>query len=171
MKKFSLLLLCSFFICNFSFGNIFENPEKLSNISKNIPELDSIKCKFKQEKRLQNIQKPLVSGGDFEFKKNEGVYFYTTYPVKSTQNYTNKNYKQINDIINGISSKKYSKLEEEFDFYFEGDSSKWKLGLKPKKNSQAVNYISTITISGGDYINQITISQKNGNKTLLWFTK
>ena len=171
MKKFRIIIVSSLLICNFCFGDVFNNPSPLNDISKQIPELNSIKCKFKQEKHLQNIQKPLISGGDFEFKKNEGVYFYTTYPVKSTQNYTNKNYKQINDIINGISSKRYSKLEKEFDFYFEGNGKNWTLGLKPKKDSSAQNYISSIIISGGDYIKQITISQTNGNKTILWFTK
>lgn len=171
MKKLSLIFIFLFLFCDSCLANVFDYPKKFSDISKQLPELNSIKCNFKQEKHLQNIQKPLISGGDFEFKKNEGVYFYTTYPIKSTKNFTNKNYKQINDIINGISSKKYSKLEKEFDFYFEGGKTKWTLGLKPKKNSSVVNYISTITISGEDYIKQISIILSNGNKTYLWFTK
>ena len=159
------------FFCNFCYADVFSNPENIETITNQIPELNSIKCKFKQEKHLQNIQKPLISGGEFEFKKNEGVYFYTTYPIKSTTNYTNKNYKQINDIVSGISAKKYTKLKKEFDFYYEKNGMKWTLGLTPKKESKAFNYISSIKIEGDDYIQKIDISQTNGNKTLLWFSK
>ena len=133
--------------------------------------MGSIKCKFRQEKHLQNIAKPLISSGNFEFVENKGVYFYTLHPIQSTASYTNKNYKQINDIVNAISAKKYSRLEKEFNFYYEESSDEWTLGLKPKKNSNAYNYISSITIEGSDYISKIDIRQTNGNKTVLWFTK
>lgn len=171
MKKISILFFIIFLFCSFCSAEVFDNKKDLSYITKQIPEFGSIKCKFKQEKHLKNVQRPLISGGDFEFKKNEGVYFYTTYPIQSTTNYTNKNYKQINEIINGISAKKYSKLEKEFDFYFDSIGENWTLGLKPKKESSAFDYITSIKIDGSDYIKRIVISQKNGNETVLWFTK
>lgn len=152
-------------------ADVYEHPAPLSNIAEQIPEMGSIKCKFKQEKSIQNISKPLVSEGDFEFVKDRGVYFNTTYPIKSAVNYTNKNYKQINDIVNAISAKKYQRLEKEFNFYFLGKSNNWTLGLKPKQNSSVKDYISSITIQGSDYINQINVVQTNGNKTVIWFTK
>lgn len=152
-------------------ADVYSSPANLSDISRQIPKMDSIKCKFRQEKYLQNISKPLVSTGDFEFVENKGVYFYTQYPVKSTIDYTNKNYKQINDIIKAISTKKYSKLEKEFNFYFSKSLNTWSLGMKPKKNSNTYNYISSITIEGSNYIHKVDIQQKNGNKTVLWFTK
>lgn len=171
MKRISILFFAIFLFSNFCLADVFDNKKDLSYITKQIPEMDSIKCKFKQEKRLKNIQKPIISGGDFEFKKNEGVYFYTTYPIQSTQNYTNKNYKQINDIINGISSKRYSKLEKEFEFYFDKNDENWTLGMKPQKESSVYNYIASIRIDGSNYIKKIVISQINGNETLLWFIK
>ena len=158
-------------MCNYSFADVFDYPAKLETVSQQIPQMDSIKCEFKQEKHLKNIQKPIVSGGDFEFKKNAGVIFYTKYPVKSTTDYTNKNYKQVNEIVNAISSKKYFKLEKEFEFYYKKNDNNWTLGLKPKNNSDAKNFVSTITINGEDYIHQITIAQTNGNKTVIWFKK
>ena len=154
-----------------SFANLYDKPAQLQDISDKLPKMHGIKCKFKQEKYLQNIQKPIISGGDFEFIENKGVYFYTKYPVESTTDFTNEKYKQINDIVKAISSKKYSKLENEFDFYYSGDISNWSLGLKPKKSSDAHKFISSITIEGKHYINKININQTNGNKTLIWFEK
>ena len=170
MKKVSLIFLL-LFLCSSAFAGVYDFPTNLKTISNQIPKMGSIKCKFRQEKRLQNIAKPIISSGNFEFTENKGVRFITQYPIQSTVDYTNKNYKQINDIIHAISTKKYSKLEKEFHFFFEGDTNLWTLGMKPKENSNAYNYISSITISGAEYIHKIDIQQTNGNKTILWFTK
>ena len=177
MKKFNsilnilLMVFILLFFSNSSMADVYEHPAALSSIAEKIPVIESVKCKFKQEKTMPNIAKPLVSGGDFEFVKDKGVYFYTLYPIKSTVDYTNKNYKQVNDIVKAISAKKYEKLEKEFSFFFTGNSGNWTLGLKPKQNSPAKNYITSITIQGSSYINQININQTNGNKTAIWFIK
>lgn len=170
MKKLSILLVYILFTFP-CFADVYNSPSNLENILNRMPKIESTKCKFRQAKYMQNIEKPLISSGDFEFIENKGVYFHTLYPVKTTVDYTNKNYKQINDIVNAISTKKYSKLEQEFNFYYEGSIDKWTLGMKPKKTSNAYNYLSYITIDGSDYINKIIIQQINGNKTVLWFTR
>ena len=170
-NKIIILLIIIFSAISPTFGNVYEHPSDLDGIIKQIPKIGSIKCKFRQEKHLQNISKPLVSSGDFEFTVNKGVHFHTLQPVESTISYTNKNYKQINDVINAISTKKYSKIDREFNFFFEGDFKKWSLGMKPKKQSKSYDYITFITIDGTDYINKISIWQTNGNRTVLWFIK
>lgn len=169
-----LLIICIIFLSFYStsvFADVYDNPVKLQTISAQIPDMKSLKCKFKQEKYINNIQKPLVSSGDFEFVEGKGVYFHTTYPIDSTADYTNKNYKQINDVVNAIQSKKYSPLEKNFSFYFEQNDKDWTLGMKPKENSNTSGFISNITVTGSDYIKQIIIKQSNGNKTVIWFTK
>ena len=169
MKK--ILLILSFFIICPAFANLYDNVVKLETISAELPELGNIKCKFRQEKYQNNISKPLKYGGDFEFIKGKGVYFYTKYPIVANSDYTSEKYKQINDIVKAISAKKYSKLEKEFSFYYNTINDSWALGMKPKKNSSAFNYISSITLEGREYIKKINITQTNGNKTLLWFEK
>ena len=136
---------------------------------KELPKLESIDCKFKQEKLIKNIQKPLLSNGNFKFVKGEGAYFETVYPVQSTVSYTNKDYKQINDIILAISNKKYSKLDREFDFYFSKNERLWTLSLKPKTESKSAKYLDSLTIEGDEYINKIIILAKDGSKTTQWF--
>ena len=169
MKKIFLILTLLLFSC--AHADIFNYPNKLEYISKQIPDLKSIKCTFREEKNLVNIEKPLVSGGDFEFIKGKGVYFHTKYPVESSVSYTASGYKRINDIINAIASKRYSKLEKEFNFYYEKNDIVWSIGLKPKKNSDAYNYINSVILYGTSYINRIIINQTNGNKTSIWFKK
>lgn len=172
MKHVSIVvaIFLLFFACPVR-ADVYNFPSNLENISNKIPEMGSIKCKFRQEKYFKNIEKPIVSTGDFEFIEKKGVYFYTKYPVQSTVDYTNKNYRQINDVINAVSAKKYSRLEKEFNFYYEGNGDKWSLGMKPKKTSNAYDFVLSITIDGSNYIRRISIIQTNGNKTVLWFTK
>lgn len=156
---------------NIAYANVFDRPSDLKTISSELPKIGSIKCKFKQQKLMQNVSKPIVSYGDFEYIENEGVYFYTTFPVKSEVNYTNKNYKQINDIINAMSSKNYKRIEKEFNFYFEKNTKNWILGLKPKKDTKTAEFISELTVYGNNSIDKIEVDMLNGTKTTLWFLK
>ena len=158
-------------ICLLLLPIAFSQEQKISSeeLMKELPKLESIDCKFKQEKLIKNIQKPLLSNGNFKFVKGEGVYFETLYPVKSTVSYTNKDYKQINDIILAISNKKYSKLDREFDFYFSKNEKIWTLTLKPKTESKSAKYLDSLTIEGEDYISKIVILAKDGSKTTQWF--
>lgn len=171
LKKL-LFIAIVFFISFFcpAKANVWQYPVEFKNIIENIPDIQNIDCKFKQEKLLPNIIKPIISYGNFKFIKNEGVYFYTNFPIQSKVDYTNKNYKQINEVINAIAGKKYKKIEKEFDFYFEKKSANdWIIGLKPKdKNAE---FISFIAITGCDYINKIEIQMENGSKTTIWFEK
>lgn len=151
-------------------ASVYNNQISANDLSKILPVLNDIDCKFKQEKVLKNIEKPLISGGNFSFIKQKGIFFETTYPIKTTTSYTNKDCEQINDIIMAISNKKFSKLDSKFDFYYENKDSEWTLGLRPKQNTGADKYIDSITIDGTSYIKKIVILMKDGSKTTQWFS-
>ena len=170
-NSFVITLFIMLFFVNPIFANVYDKPVNISTFIDELPKMSSITCEFKQEKHLKNISKPIISGGNFKFIKDKGVYFETLYPIKSTVSYTDKDYKQINNIIVAISNKKYSKLEKEFAFYFLKEKNTWTLGLKPKANTQTSNYINHITITGTNKIDKINISLMNGNSTVLWFFK
>ena len=72
MKKISLSILISIFISIQAIADVYEHPISLKTLSTEIPKMGGIKCKFRQEKHIQNIDKPLVSSGDFEFIENRG---------------------------------------------------------------------------------------------------
>lgn len=142
--------------------------QSVSEIAKQIPDFDSISCKFRQEKEFSGMV--VKSSGDFVYEKNKGVTFYTTYPIKSTASYTTKEYRHINNVINAISNKNYSKLEKDFGFDFVKNSDIWTLKLAPKQSSQAYGYLKTLEISGGKTkINKMIILMCDGTKTSIWF--
>ena len=167
-----LQCLFVFFVSAFgvsAYADIWDKPEPLEKIASKLPEITDIKCRFTQEKTIPNIDKTFVSSGDFQFVKSEGVIFYTKYPFVQVIDYTNRNYKQINDVIKAVSSKKFRKIEKEFDFFFEEDASGWILGLKPKEKT--AEFLSSITIEGSDFIQRIKIEMINGALTDIRFEK
>lgn len=169
IKKICLILAILFFMQP-TFASVFEHEQKLAYIVKQLPAMKSVSCKFKQEKYLPNSKVTLKSSGDFKFVKNKGVTFYTTYPIKSTTSYSNKEFKQINNIITAISNKSYSKLEKDFNFYFQKNSN-WDLGLKPKSSSKVANYIKSIEIEGNEDISKIVIITSDLTRTTISFIK
>ena len=167
--RFSTVFLLMFFLFQPARALVWDNPAPLEKIQTSLPDIKSIKCGFYQQKFLPDIEKPIVSSGSFEFIENEGVYFHIKSPVQAEINYTNKNYKQINDVINALSNKKYNKLEKEFDFYYEEEKDKdaWILGLKPKE--KAAGYLSSVVIEGRENISRIKIELINGCITKIVF--
>jgi hypothetical protein len=66
------MYIASFILtCN---AAVYDHKISAKELNKILPNLDDIDCKFKQEKVLKNINKPLISGGNFSFKKNEGIF-------------------------------------------------------------------------------------------------
>ena len=152
-------------------ASVFEHEQNLNYISKQLPELQNITCKFRQEKFIPASSITLKSSGDFKFEKEKGVTFYTTYPIKSTVSYTSGEYKQINNIITAISNKSYSKLEQDFKFYFQKNNAYWTLGLAPKTSSPTHKYLKYIQIEGNNDISKIVITTSDNVKTTIHFDK
>lgn len=171
MRNKSIYLIICFLVFVLSCSaSVYDYKSNAKELMKELPVLNNIECKFKQEKVLKNIQNPLISGGNFKFDKSQGVFFETTYPIKMTTSYTNKDYEQINDVILAISNRQYSKLDSAFDLYYSKSSPDWILGLKPKEKNILDKYVDTITITGKDYIKEIVIQFKDGSRTTQWFS-
>ena len=167
-NSLKILLFLVFLLYQPTWANVFDHPKNIKEIS--IPQLNDINCKFKQEKIIKTSNLTLESSGNFSFQRNKGIIFYTTYPIKSTNSYTTKEYRQINNIISAISNKSYIKLERDFKFFFEQTATNWTLGLMPKKDSSMYNYIKSIEICGNQkMITKIIILPIDLNKTTIWF--
>lgn len=155
-KCISLLFL--FFIFStpaYSKANL--KPATTAEVVKNIPDLQSVSCKFTQERTFSTSS--VKSSGDFKFIKGKGVYFLTTYPVKSSSSYTSANNKYINDIILAVSKKNFSKLDKSFDMHFNSAGNSWNIQLKPK-DLQLKNHIDSIYICGDNkHITNVRLNQ------------
>lgn len=171
IKKLFQILIISLLFCQYASASVFEHPQKLAYITGELPELNSINCRFKQEKTFPNSNVKINSSGNFKFTKGKEIVFHTTYPTNMVTTYNTSEYKQINNIINAISSKSYSKIEKIFNFYFTKSNNNWDLGLIPKPNHACAKYLNSIEIQGSSYITKIVINTKSSGKTTIWFNK
>ena len=157
---FLLVILCGINLC-FASEGVFNYPAASKDISKSIPELNSVSCKFTQERYLESSV--LKSGGYFRYIKDKGTIFETLYPIKSTVSYNSSKNRQINDIINAVSNKNFGYLDNNFDLYYSKENNSWTVGLKPKAKSAVSSQLHDIIIKGKSEINFIKISTvKNG---------
>lgn len=166
-KNVIYILIAIFFIPQACFADVFNSPRDLEYIVQKMPVFDVMDCNFKQEKKMPN-NVILNSSGEFVFDKTNGVTFKTTYPIKTVNAYSPREYNQINEIINAIANRKYSKLENQFNFYYL-DTNPWQFAMKPKVNSQASKYIKYVEIFGKNQISKMVVATTNSVKTTIWF--
>ena len=122
MKKiavFAVFIFCFFILKTVTAAaDVFNYPATAKNAAAQMPEFESTKCKFKQNKYMIASKINLVSGGNFQFVKDEGVSFETTYPIHSETSYTTSNNKNINAIVKAIINKNFSYIEKNFEIYY-----------------------------------------------------
>ena len=171
-----LTLVLSLYAHNVWAADIFKHPANAVEVSKQMPDFESTKCKFTQNKYMTASKINLVSGGNFQFIKNQGVSFETTYPIHSETSYTTANNKNINAIVKSIINKNFTYIEKNFEIYYmKLDNSKWIFALKPKVNSPLNRDLKNILINGetqNSYgiITKMVISTEN-NTTTISFTQ
>lgn len=157
-KIFSILFIFCFFA-----GSAFSSVKKsqVSVITSSLPDLNSVDCKFVQERIFSGTT--VKSSGDFKFIKGKGVYFMTTYPIKAESSYTAANNRYINDILLAVTKKNFSSIEKDFDIFFQKipSNERWQVDLRAK-NENIKNHIELVKIFGDNkHITQILIYQVN----------
>lgn len=168
MSKYLTVIFAALILCSAVFAaDVFDFPVTAENLAAALPPLNSVSCKFTQEKIFP--KSTLKSGGNFHFIKEKGVIFETLYPVKTTASYTSTHNKQINDIITGIANKNYSFINKNFNLYYVKEGDLWTVALKPKPKSPAAQQLKDIIIHGQTNINQININPLGGSSTKINF--
>lgn len=159
MYKIFSILFIFFIFAGSACASVEKTPASV--VAGSLPDLNSVNCKFVQERIFSGTT--VKSSGDFKFIKDKGVYFMTTYPVKATSSYTASNNRYINDIILAVTKKNFSKIDKDFDMFLQKSpkNSSWRVDLRAK-NENIKNHIELIKIFGDNrHITQILIYQVN----------
>ena len=128
---------------------IYKHPITATSVASKMPEFESIKCTFTQNKYMKTSKIDLNSKGNFEFIKGEGVIFETTYPVHSTSQFTATHNKNINGIIKASTNKNYTYLDKNFNIYYQKITEKsWILALTPKNPKQGAGELISVLVIG-----------------------
>ena len=141
-----------------------------------------VKGQFEQEKTLSRLNRSLKSSGNFIIAAEQGMVWETLKPFPSTlalgKDYLvqsrpggqktvlsaagNETFIRMAEVLNAVFSGNSQGLLENFDVYYAGGVSGWKLGLVPLDKAIA-SFAVTIIMSGDSVIRTMVINEQNGD--------
>lgn len=175
MKLFSGLVLLSTISSSFVFSCELEDIDYFSFQR-------SSYIDFVQTKKVAALSRPLVSTGKLWLSPNDELVWQTLVPLKSTLLISTDGLRQYNkndvlqaeinapvalDLANiflNILKGDFVNLQEHFNVSLNCKGEAWQLHLKPD-NTQFNNIISSIKISGSDFLQVINFQEERGDVT------
>jgi len=162
----------------------------LEQIQKTITKPDILCGRFDQQKYLKDIRAPLRSEGRFCIHSEKGILWRNLKPFQSTMR-LNKNeivitqgdqvasrldttqepmIQMINGVLFSLISVDLSQLSKLFDVNAHFDKNKtWSVRLKPQQTG-LLKVISQITLQGDQYVKQVEITEKSGDRINMSFS-
>lgn len=145
--------------------------------------------RFDQTKHLVGLKKPLASNGRFCVIADKGVLWRTLQPFPNSLRLTRDEIVQlqgervafrldarneptvrmINSVLFSLLAGDLSQLEKLFEIDGSVDGGRWSVTLKARAPALA-KAIGAIALAGGVYVQQVTISEANGDRTTIVFT-
>ncbi len=200
MKRFFVTFAALFFFSAISLNyaaenNIFDYPvtaqngPELEKVQKMLSATDNLKGDFTQTRHIALLSSPLISSGNFIISKASELTWDQLKPFISSLKVTDTKLiqkmgdnpptvitKEQQPIVFSFTSIFLSifkgdtvKVKQYFDIYFTGDTTHWEIALKP--NSSPLNKaIASIELSGGKYIQTVTINEVKKNTMVIEFS-
>lgn len=177
MKKIAALVLLGSFTSSLAYSCELEDINYLA--FQNSGYID-----FVQTKKVAALSRPLISTGTIWLSSDSELVWQTLVPLKSTLLITTDGLKQYNknDILQteinapvaldlatiflNILQGDFASLQESFSVSLECEGEQWQLQLEPN-NTQLNNIISSIEISGNEFLRSIDFQEQRGDVTEL----
>lgn len=174
-----------------------DTAEASNLLSQQMRQHQVVKGHFEQSRTLTGIPRPIHSSGRFIYWRNHGLYWKTEKPISQASTFTpdaiihwqsgtdlqqakrqvNKStspvQKQISRILLAVFGGDIQSLEKLFNTHWHSGSTpgekQWTVDLTPSVTAikQAVE---KITLSGGDYVNNLNLDASNGDTTRIHFS-
>lgn len=145
--------------------------------------------RFDQTKYLSGMKKPLLSNGRFCVVNGKGVLWRALQPFPDTLRLTRDEIvhfqgdrvamrldakqeptvRMINSVLFSLLSGDLSQLDKLFEVDGSADANSWRVALKAREPALA-KAIGAISLEGGAYVKNITISEESGDKTNIVFS-
>ncbi len=161
----------------------------LDDVKARVTLKDSQRGEFRQEKRIANLSKPLVSSGEFIYLKDKGLLWQIGKPYASDAIITGETliqrvkgktivrvdaksqpgYSAVSRIFMALVGSDWGVLEQDFTIIAKVEGKHWQLELTPKRGLFA-SFAKTLTLSGSTALSQLDIAEKNGDSTHYTFS-
>lgn len=145
---------------------------------------------FQQNKYLAQLETSLKSTGEFNYVRDKKIIWHILTPVDSTLELTpnsmlsyqgdqqvskldgesNPVVAVFSDIFFGVMTAQWQVLEQYFTVEAEVKGQQWQAKLTPTDKNVA-NFIQQVSLSGDQYLQQITLFEPEGNRTQIEFDK
>lgn len=151
----------------------------LTQVSNILAKPDALQVSFKQVKQVKGFKAPLTSSGHILIARDRGILWITETPYQSalrvtpngiseirggqsTQIGNAQSMKSMSAIMSGMLAGNFSPLQRYFRFSGNASGSRWSLSLTPL-DANVARAISGIQMSGGHYVNHVTVRESNGD--------
>lgn len=156
-----------------------DSTQLLNQVSTILAKPDALQVSFKQVKQVKGFKSPLVSTGHILIARDRGVLWVTEMPYQSALKVTPngiteirggqssqignaQSMKSMGSIMSGMLAGNFSPLQRYFKFSGNASGSNWSLNLTPV-DTNVSRAISSIQMSGGRYVNRVTVRESNGD--------
>jgi hypothetical protein len=154
--------------------------DPLAGIGARIVKTEITEGRFRQEKNLKVLKKPLISTGTFIYHRSRGVIWQTLTPVSSVLLVNQTRLLTAHDeqalppafgrVFTAMFGGDVQAMKEGFDISGTNDKTAWKLQLKPK-DALLQKIIVDMQLTGGKELQRIDIKEANGNFTRITFDR
>jgi len=191
MKRTALFIIILILFCVFLYAQeeeIFKYPltEQTSNDFKNscaqIAQNQYIRGSFNQEKKINRLNRSMVSSGNFIIAYDMGMVWDTLKPYPSTmtlgKDYMiqsrprgqrtvlnaqgNETFIQMAQVTSAVFTGNINELEANFEIFYKSNYPSWEIGLKPL-NKSINSFTNRIIINGDTVIKSMVLIENNGD--------
>ena len=162
----------------------------LPEVQNRLSQQSVVKAQFTQERTIKGMAKPLHSSGQMIVSKEKGLWWQQNKPFELTLLMTqtvmkqktgnqssqvitatdNAQLFQFNSLLSALFKADKATLEKNFSFKFtDKGNDRWEIQLTPTM-SPLNKIFKKITMSGKNYLEQVFIDDKQGDKTTLRFS-
>jgi hypothetical protein len=160
----------------------------LKEISAQASRYPVVRAEFTQTKQMAAMKKPLVISGRFVYAQPQGVLWQIERPYRMTYVLAEEHIAEIGEdgvrrersvrdvpglaqvgrVVRAMLGANTAPLQEYFDLSAQGDSAKWSLRLTPRQ-AQIAQFLSSMQISGGRFIETVELAEAGGDSTRIQF--
>lgn len=165
-------------------GGAVADDELLRQLAPRMAHIQSLSGSFEQARHISVLAAPLLSSGEFSYRRGEGMLWRTTHPVENEirilpgQGVTavdgGGNARSlpasavIASIFLGLFAGELDSLDEYFTLAGQRRESGWSLRLTPR-HPELASHLDLILIDGNEHIERVEIREANGDRSELSF--
>ena len=166
-----------------------EPPATMASIGEQIERQAVIRADFVQTKQMAALKRPLVTSGRLIFARQAGVLWQIEKPYRMSyvlgetrlveigadgarrvrEARDVPGLAQVGRVFRALLGANDAALRDYFDATVQGDAGHWTMTLKPRA-PQLAQYLGALQLSGGRYVDEISIIEAGGDHTRIVFS-